>query len=196
MSIILRRKQIWLSEPTLLTSFTAVAVCEAIEKICGKSPKIKWVNDVFLNNKKICGISTEAVTNFESGEIEWLVVGIGINFSAPTAGVPSELADIIGSIFDGENTNITRNQLAAEVINNMSALNAQNNQTQANLIENYKSRMLMLNEKITVIATGTAESYTATALDIDPTGRLIIKKENGETAELSSGEISIRRHTM
>jgi BirA family biotin operon repressor/biotin-[acetyl-CoA-carboxylase] ligase len=195
-SIIIRREKIWLSAPTLVTSITAVAVCEAIEKSCDKKPQIKWVNDIFLNEKKICGISTEAITNFESGEIEWLVVGIGVNFSLPVEGVPKELEQIVGTVFgekDEARRGITRNQLAAEILNNMAALEIQGNQTEAKLISNYKSRMMMLGEKITVIHVNTAQSYNATAKDIDETGRLLVETESGEALWLSSGEISVRR---
>jgi BirA family biotin operon repressor/biotin-[acetyl-CoA-carboxylase] ligase len=193
MSLILRRPQIWLSAPTMVTSFTAVAVCEAIEKLCpGKTPKIKWVNDIFLNGKKICGISTEAATDFVTGEIDRIIVGIGINFTTPD-NIPSEFKNIIGAVYgENEPPETTRNQLTAEILNNMAALDTQANQSEAKLIENYKTRMLMLGEIITVTSTATNQSYQATALDIDNTGQLIIKKESGEIATLSSGEISIR----
>ena len=63
----------------LITSCAAVAAAQAIDKVCGTDVKIKWVNDLFLNGKKICGILTEASVNFETGQPEYAVVGIGIN---------------------------------------------------------------------------------------------------------------------
>lgn len=189
MSLILRRSLVSLSEPTLVTAFTAVAVCKAIEKLCNKTPKIKWVNDIFLDGKKICGISTEAVTSFESGEIEWLVVGIGINFLA--VDLPPELTEIVGAIHKTKPPNTTRNQLAAQVLTNMKDLESP--LCEANLISGYKSRMLMLGEKITVSAIASGETYEATALDINPSGQLIIQKSDGTKTALNSGEISVRQ---
>ena len=79
MSIILRPEVLHFKNPTSVTAFAAVSVCEAIESISKKAPKIKWVNDIFLDGKKVCGILTEAVTDFESGGLDWIVLGIGIN---------------------------------------------------------------------------------------------------------------------
>lgn len=60
----------------LITTAAAVAVCRAIRKTLGEQPQIKWVNDVYLRGRKICGILTEAVSDFESGGIDTVVVGM------------------------------------------------------------------------------------------------------------------------
>ena len=184
MSLILRPAKLWLNTPTLITAFAAVAVCEAIETLCHKQPKIKWVNDIFLGQKKLCGILTEAVTDFESGQIGWIVVGIGINF---TAEFPGELADIAASLFTGEPPAVTRNRLIAEVVNRMLSMGEQRGE-QA-LLEAYKQRLMMLGKQ--VLVTGSGEDYTATAFDIDETGRLLVRRATGEVQALSSGEVSI-----
>ncbi|MCL2199245.1 MAG: biotin--[acetyl-CoA-carboxylase] ligase [Defluviitaleaceae bacterium] len=186
MSMIIKPSSIWPKIPTLITAFTAVAVCEAIEKTCSVQPKIKWVNDLFLNGKKICGISTEAVTSLESGEIEWIVVGIGVNFSPPAEEIPAELKSIIGTVFEKPTT--TRNHLTSEIITRMSNLDT--NGDEKELLQNYRSRLMLLGKKITVAAAG--HSYEATAIDIDDTGRLIVKTNDGKTQALSSGEVSVR----
>jgi len=180
MSLILRPEHLWLNTPTLITSFAAVAVCEAVEVLCHKQPKIKWVNDIFLEQKKICGILTEAVTDFESGQIGWIVVGIGINF---TGEFPPELRDIATSLFVHELPAVTRNQLIAEIVNRMLAM-----KDEQALLAQYKSRLNMLNKQVLVRG---SEEYTATALDIDDTARLIVRRATGETQALSSGEVSI-----
>ncbi|MCL1842777.1 MAG: biotin--[acetyl-CoA-carboxylase] ligase [Defluviitaleaceae bacterium] len=202
MSFVLHMSRIWLSVPTLVTSFSAVAVCRAIEAVSNKKPRIKWVNDVFIDGKKVCGISTEAVTDYESGEIQWIVLGIGVNLSAPEGGFPENLKNIAGSVFSKEehksgkdpgNLTITRNQLAAEIIKRIFFLENKGEQTETKMLADYKSRLLMLGEKITVSsATGAAgKAYKATALDIDNIGRLIVKTEKGETVHLSAGQISV-----
>lgn len=186
MSFILHSAKFWRGEPTIVTSFVAVAVCEAIEAISDKTPKIKWVNDIFLNGKKVCGILTEAVTDYESGNVGWVVVGIGINFS--TRDFPEELKQSAGAIFSGENPTAKRNRLAAEVINLMMSYNSQTSYSE--VLSKYKQRLMMLGERISV--TGATAQYEATALDIDEIGRLIVKKDDGEVIALFAGEISIR----
>jgi BirA family biotin operon repressor/biotin-[acetyl-CoA-carboxylase] ligase len=186
MSFILHPAKIWLQTPTLITAFAGVAVCEAVEAVSGKISGIKWVNDVFLNGKKICGILTEAITDYESGEISWLVSGIGVNFTTPET-------HIIGSVFANEKPPTTRNHLAAEIINRMSSLNDPTGDEKI-LLEKYKSSLMMLGKKIIVSG---AQSYEATALDIDDAGRLIVKKSpNGEIISLSSGEVSVAVNSL
>ncbi|HKM22765.1 MAG TPA: biotin--[acetyl-CoA-carboxylase] ligase [Lachnospiraceae bacterium] len=188
MSLILRPTQLGFSTPTLVTSFAAVCVCEAIEAITNAEPKIKWVNDIFMNGKKICGILTEAVTDFESGSIEWVVVGIGINFSTPLEAFPKDLREIVSSVFPDGRSTATRNQLVAEIVNRM--VSPEQKQGEADIMAEYKQRLFMLGKEVLVSQVN--ETYKATALDVDEIGRLLIQKKSGEVLPLSSGEISIK----
>ena len=167
----------------LATIFAAVAVCAAIENICGKSPQIKWVNDDFLNEKKICGILTEAVTDLETMTPQWLVIGIGINFLKTD--LPKELEGIVGSVFE-ENPTVSRNKLAAELINQILFRKYSNEE----IIEEYRKRLFILGKIIRVEST--QAPYEAKAVDIDNMGRLIVEKPNRERVLLSSGEVSVR----
>jgi BirA family biotin operon repressor/biotin-[acetyl-CoA-carboxylase] ligase len=183
MSIVLHTADLPFNTPTLVTAHAAAAVCKAIETLTDNKPQIKWVNDIFVNNRKICGISADAVVDFVSGAFQWVVVGIGINFSEPQNGFPPELADIAGAIFTAkEHPTITRNRLIAETLKHL--LDCEN----FSLIE-YKIRLMHIGERVIV---KTNPEYEAVAIDLDDTGGLIVKKDNGETATLSSGEISIR----
>lgn len=87
------------SKAVLITTAASVAVCRAIEKVTGVSCFIKWVNDIYADGKKVCGILTEAVTDFETGQIEHIVLGIGINYGTASGEFPEELAGIAGSLF-------------------------------------------------------------------------------------------------
>ena len=187
-SFVLRPEHLRIETPTLITAFAAVAVCEAIEAVSDKKPRIKWVNDIFLSGKKICGISTEAVTDFESGSMGWVVLGIGVNFSTPEADFPEELRGIAGSVFPDGDPPITRNRLPAEIINRITA--PQNQIPQKEMLEKYKSRLFMLGKR--VLITGAKESCEAIATGIDDIGRLIVKKDTGEILLLSAGEISTK----
>ena len=75
-----------------VTVGAAVAVARAVQKLCGIELGIKWVNDLYYQGKKVCGILTEAGTSVESGLLEWLVVGIGLNLTTTPADWPEELA--------------------------------------------------------------------------------------------------------
>jgi len=182
LSILLRPNET--THTDIITTQAAVAVCEAIEAVCDKNPGIKWVNDVYLNDKKICGILTEAVTDIESGSIEWMVVGIGVNFTAPAEGFPAELANKAGALFAREATT-SRNRFIAEIIKGMIKPTASRGQ----MLTAYKSRLMMLGKKIKVM--NAQESYSATALDIDQNARLIVQKQDGTVVTVSSGEVSL-----
>jgi len=185
MSFMLRQKS---GAPALLTIYAAVAVCKAIEAATGKNPQIKWVNDIFLGGKKICGILAETSTDPASGGVKWAVVGIGINFDTSQADFPGQLKESAGSVFSEGEATTTRNRLAAEIINHMVC--KKNQYGGKETLDEYKKRLFMLGKKVTV--TGSGETYEALALDIDCTGRLVVKKDNGEILPLSSGEITIK----
>ena len=186
MSLIFRAKYINLNNITMITAAAATAVCKAIKTITGKVAGIKWVNDILLDNKKICGISTEAVTDFESGEIDWIVTGIGINVT--TNSFPDEYKDIATSIFEDDAKLNVRNQLAAKIINSLTvSTDWINDETVYN---EYKKRLVLLGKEVTVITFD--ETYQALVLDIDKECRLIVKKDDGSIIILNSGEISLK----
>ena len=191
LSFILHPDRLSLETPTLITAIAAVAVCRAVETVATDSPRIKWVNDIFSNGKKICGILTEAVTDFESGNIQWVVVGIGVNFNTKRQDIPKDLRGIIGSIFAEGNPIVTRNQLVGEIINQVLCGTTYGREQ---ILCEYKKRLMMLGEQITVVSK--KETYRATAMDIDGSGHLIVKKENDEICTLSGGEISIKGKTL
>lgn len=188
-SIILRPEVLRFDNPTAVTAFAAVSVCEAIEIISDKTPKIKWVNDIFIDGKKVCGILTEAVTDFESGGLEWVVVGIGINVNTHPKEFPESLRSVAASLYREEGAQIVRNRLSAEIINRILGFEA--TACEADIIEKYKTRLMTLGREITVIQN--ESEYKATALDVDSAGRLVVKVENGEIITLSYGEIRIKQ---
>ena len=115
MSIILTPDELPSLEPDVITQYTGESVCRSIDKLCHMLPTIKPVNDLFLNGKKICGILTESGTEFDSGLVQWIVVGIGINFDSDILSFPKELQPIVGSLFKPGEANISKNQLVAEI---------------------------------------------------------------------------------
>ena len=169
-----------------LTAAAAVAMCQAMEALGVENPQIKWVNDIFLNGKKVCGILTEAAFSLETGAPEYLVLGAGINAYLPREGFPPELEGIAGALWkktvpDG------KNKLAAAFLNRFLTLYAAGNP--AAFLEDYRRRSLVVGKEITVVA-GEKERK-AFATGIDDNCRLLVEYESGETAALSYGEVRI-----
>jgi len=127
MTIILHASELSFSTPTLVTALAAVSVCEAIEKISDKTAQIKWVNDILINERKVCGILTESVSMVDNPGVQRIIIGIGVNFNTPPAQFPDELQHIAGSLFETEKTPITTTQLAAEILNVSVGPNNQHN---------------------------------------------------------------------
>ena len=187
MSLILR-PNLTSNDAVLITTAASVAVARAIEEVTHICAGIKWVNDIYINGKKICGILTEALTDFESGGIESIILGIGINFTTAVSAFPEEIQQKADSLFHEKPAGITRNQIAVAVINHV--LSVCEHLQNRSFISEYRQRSIVLGKNIEVIQ-GT-KSEKATAIDIDENGGLIIKKQDGAVTSLHSGEISIK----
>lgn len=187
MSILLR-PQMNAEDAIKITTAAAVAVANAVEKVSGKSTDIKWVNDVYLNGKKICGILTEAAFNMECGGLDYAVLGIGINAYEPKNGFPDEIKNIAGPVFEHKQSDM-RNRLAAEVLNEF--FKYYSGLHESSYYDSYKKRLMWINEKINLISGG--KKTPAIMLDVDRDCRLKVRLEDGSEKTISSGEISIRK---
>lgn len=161
----------------LLTPAAAVAVCDALTML-GITPKIKWVNDVFLNGKKVCGILTERFLHNGSA---YIALGIGINIS--TCRFPEGL-DIAGSI----NTECDKYALADNICK--SILEYVDNPDNENIIKKYRSLLFILGREVSYFQNNT--EYYGTVIDINDQCNLIIRHSDNSENVLSSGEISIK----
>ncbi len=175
-------------EATLITTAAAVAVCKAVEDCGGGSPLIKWVNDVYLNDRKICGILTEASLNVETGALDYAILGVGINVYEPDGGFPEDIRNIAGAVFT-ERRGGLRCRLAASFLNRFKEL--YDNLRGREFVSEYKKRSFLIGKPITVIRpTGTRD---ATALDIDDACRMIVRYADGTVETLSYGDVSVRQ---
>ena len=187
MSILLR-PEIALERAVLITSMAAVAVARAIERICGVPAKIKWVNDIFLNNKKTCGILTEAGINASSGTLDYAVLGIGINVGFME--FPEELRTIATSVSNECGFAVSKEVLIDEVLKELEVWYP--TLSDGSFLEESKSRSLLLGKEIMVLDERIPEGfYPAKAVDINELGNLMIERE-GVGQVLNSGEVSIR----
>ena len=163
-----------------ITTAAAVCVCRAIEKLSDKSPKIKWVNDVYLDNKKICGILTEAISDVETQKATSVIIGIGINITTPS--FPKDIENA-GAL----NSDIKRAELVAQVCNELFDLIKNEND---DYISYYRSHSNVIGKRINIVQNG--RILPATAIEIDDRGGLVVETQNGETQTLRSGEITLR----
>lgn len=184
MSMVLRPK-LSMEDITLITTGTSVAICKAIENLFSLKPQIKWINDIYIEDRKVCGILTEGVTDFETGTIEAVVLGIGVNFN--TDNFPVEIEKKAGSLMTEKVCEVSRNQLVAEIYKEIFKI--METIQDRKYLEEYRERSWILGEVVEVITP--EERYRAKALDILENGALVVERENGEIENLISGEISI-----
>ncbi len=167
----------------LLTPYTAVIVAEAIEALCPLSVEIKWVNDLFIQGKKVAGILTEGEFSGD-GDLSFAVIGIGLNRTP--ASLPQEVAAIASSLGSFAPPPEAA-PLLAEIINrfysNLSRL------FDASFLPEYRRRSLLLGKRVhTVIGGKTVEGI---ARSIDESGALLLDTPSG-TICLQAGEVSVK----
>lgn len=174
-------------DATLITTTAAVAVSEAVEALSGEPAAIKWVNDVFLRGKKVCGILTEGSFDMESGQFEYAILGAGINVYEPVGGFPVEISEIAGSVLVSPAPD-AKNRVIAEYLNRFLPLYRELGSAATNA--EYRRRSFVLGKMVNVLVGDRATP--ARAIDIDERCRLLVEYENGRRETLSSGEISVR----
>ena len=186
---LLLRPRFSAADSLYVTTAAAVAVAEAIEAIAERETKIKWVNDVYCDGKKVCGILTEAAFDMESSGLAYAVLGIGINVRPPERGFPEELRPIVTSVFDGGGYDTdTRNRLVAEVLSRFWGYYG--TLTQKKFLKGYQDRSLLKGRDVYVIDGN--EKELARALEIDDQCRLHVRYADGRDGYLSSGEVSVK----
>ena len=187
MSIVLDAAKIPFTTPTLITAYAAVQICHILETLTHKEPSIKWVNDIFLGDKKICGILTEGILDFESGQIQWVVVGIGLNVSTKQEDFSDEVKAVATSLFDDEPQSITRNQLVGAAISTI--MDGLTTLDEKKLLAEYQSRLNMLNKE--VVITQGKQTIVGKSIDVDEEGRLRVLTAEGHMLRVESGEVKV-----
>ena len=186
MSVLLK-PEVEAQDAVLITAAAAVCVCKAIENIFDKHCKIKWVNDIILDSKKVCGILAESVINPKNGNIERSVVGIGINVYPPQSGFHEEIKNIAGFITEEKEEDL-RNKLCAEIIDRL--ISYSDRIAKKDFLDEYRSRSLVVGKKINVVSED--RLIPASAIEIDENCRLLVEYEDGKREFLNSGEIGIK----
>lgn len=169
-----------------LTVMAAVSVAETVMKYNKNDVKIKWVNDIYIDGKKVCGILTEGAINSDK-MLDYAVVGIGINVVEPENGFPDVIKDIATAIFPGNAEDNINEKIVAEVVNRFFRMY---NGTDVNFVERYKEYSYLTGKEINIISGDSIRP--ATVIDITDDCHLLVRNENDEIEEISSGDVSVR----
>ncbi|NLG04139.1 MAG: biotin--[acetyl-CoA-carboxylase] ligase [Clostridia bacterium] len=187
MSMLLRPK-LSVEDSLFITTAAAVAVYEAILQVTGIHTSIKWVNDIFLNGKKICGILTEGAFDMKSKGLSYAVLGIGINVGTKTDLFDEEVKKVADSLFHTEYDSNLRNKLIAQVWNRF--FYYYQNLMDKKYLNVYREQSCLIGKEITYQKE--QKNVIATVLDIDECARLVVQSNDGKTEKLMSGEVSVR----
>ena len=191
-----------LDRSMMVSTVAALAVCQAIEQVAGLGPKIKWVNDVYLNDRKVCGILTEAESNFETGSINRVFIGVGVNCFEQI--FPAEISERAAYLGPGRRE-FSRNQLAAAVANRFFAL--MDDFDRKYVLREYKSRSFILGQPILIYGSSYGalpenggRGLRARAIDIADNGGLVVEYMEGRRSRemdvITSGEVTIRKDSF
>ena len=188
MSVIVR-PELDMKSVSMITSAAAVAAALAVEELCGCEVQIKWVNDLYMNGKKICGILTEASLDLEMKSLDYAVIGIGINVRSMTEDFDEDLRRRATSVEDETGIILDRNELCAKILNNLDIWLGKI-EDRSYIIE-YRRREFLTGKRITAEVGG--KTITGTAVGIDRNANLMVELPDGEIINLNSGEATLHR---
>ena len=162
-----------------LTPFAAVAVHRALQRVCGVCAQIKWVNDLLLDGRKICGILAES--GMDASGQPYVVLGIGVNTG--DAAFPPELQEIAGNV-----TCADKHALLREILAELQ--HAQDAVRRADWLKEYKENSCILGQRVTLYEG--EKIREGVALDVFSDGALLLRLTDGKTERINGGEISLR----
>ena len=172
-----------------LTCAAAVAMCDAVEAAAGFRPGIKWTNDLVFEKRKLGGILTEIGFN-SRGNVDWAIIGVGINCRQAIEDFPEDIRDMAGSLAMVTGQDIERAKVAAAMLEALHAMSEGLISGKEALLNRYRADCINLQQDV-VLLRGEEKRY-GHALDIDENGALVVRFTDGSTEAVNSGEISVR----
>ena len=173
-----------IASPSLVTISAAWAISDVMERLTGVETSIKWVNDVYIKDKKAVGILTEGIVNMEEGGLSQVVIGCGVNLKSKKEDFSPELQDIVTSFYPSGESSVNRVDVVAQCAK--AIIKAQ----EIDFLEEYRKKCFVIGKDIYVVRMN--EKKPAKALKIDKDGHLVVRYNDGSVESLSSGEVSIR----
>lgn len=172
-----------------ITTAAAVAAARAIEKVSPRKAFIKWVNDIYVDNKKVAGILAESSFSDTDENLNFVILGIGVNVLPPKNGFSDNIKDIAGSIYKKIAPSNIKDSLMAEFLNEFEKIYEALPDT--SFIKEYRERNFLIGKEITFIKD--EKEISATVLDVDENASLVVKNNEGEILKLSTGEVNIKK---
>ena len=173
------------------TAYAAVAVCEAIEEVCGIKAEIKWPNDILWEGKKLCGILTEMALEGESGSIQYLICGMGLNIGQAPEDFPEDIRELAVSLKMILGHAPRRDKMAAALILALDRAYAAFLSQDSAYLSYFRSRCTTLGQAVYILSGDT--KTPALALDLPEDFGLTVRYEDGRQDTVYAGEISLRK---
>ncbi len=170
-----------------VTAMTAVAMARAIERTVDADAVIKWVNDIFVRGKKVCGILCESAFDADALS-EYVVIGAGVNITEPFGGFPADISAVAGALLPHGSGQELRSSLAAAFLEELFGEYAHIDSR--SFLDEYRRRSMVTGKSVSVISPSLTRHGKAVAIDDDC--RLVVRFDDGTTEHVSTGEISIR----
>ncbi len=168
------------------TAIAAVAVTRALEALTPLHPSIKWVNDLYVDGRKLCGILCKCKFNPEGG-VSYMSLGVGVNLTA--SDMPEDIRDIVTSVEASGGGSVDRDELAVRICDEFfSALS----EARESVMEFYRSHSLLTGRRVRVVSP--SGDYDAEVRGIGGGGELLLETDDGERVTLSTGEVTVRVH--
>lgn len=171
-----------------ITTSAAVAVRRAIISFTDEPVAIKWVNDIYMRDKKVCGILTESSVDFERGLLNYAVLGIGLNVCKPSCDFPDELRTVAGCIFEDNMPENIYNRLAVEILNQLKAVI--DIPVDIEIVNEYRANSWLDGKHVDVINGDSV--YPAKVIGISDDLGLVVQADSGEINVLTFGEVSVK----
>lgn len=173
-----------LSNTVRITAAASVAVCRAIRETCGLRCSVKWVNDIYADGKKLCGILTEAVNDYTKNITDYLIIGVGVNLTVYPEGLnATSLLREMGNPPD-------KAELCARITAELLHVLEQIKAGDYSYMEEYRASSCVIGKNVRCIRDNVP--FRAKAVEIDDNGGLVLLFPDGHTETLTSGEITLR----
>lgn len=186
---VLIRPHVGLSDLLTLTGWVAAAAREAVEKASGAPVEIKWLNDLYLNGKKLCGILTEFTLLAESGEPDYVVIGMGVNMNQTRETFAAQGLEDIAASLAGEGYPVEQNHLAACLLDALDRLDRDFPSKRADYLDRYRARCATLGRRVSFDSEG--PPLTGTAAGVDDHFALLVDGDDGKQHTVSSGTVKM-----
>ncbi len=187
---VLLRPEMEPAQTVNLTAWAAVAVCDALEQITGVRPGIKWTNDIIMQHRKVCGILTEMGLEAESGQLQYVIVGIGINVSQTEEDFGPELAEKAVSLAQAGYPAVRRADLAAALIRALDRMVCAFPREKETWLARYRKDCVTVGHQVRLVQKGNEK--IAFAREIDDQFALVVTEADGTESIVSAGDVSVR----